>query len=946
MIAAVTLLLLLLVPGFVLGYALRLSHGSAPIAIDPSRAGQHERLRHRRSRTVSLALRVAALLLALPVWFALSLGVMALAASLADVLRLGFFGAVAFSVGAPIVALALDRRRTNRERFASQAPEAEGEQPLSPAVESAREQIPLLAAGGFAGGLMALAWWTGPWLSHTADSFYHLAAIRALLLDGEALPHRVFYPGPVAGPDPTSGAWHYVIGLAAWIAHVDPTAVWWAAGGLVAALAALSLFRLALAVSRCAGTALLTIMLFYLLGQRLDLRTASYPTTVGLALAWLTLSWGVEWLREHPNRRSLAAGLLVATAIPAIHLAAYQFLAVTVGALVSLWLAAQLLGRRSVEWRAVGPTLALVASGAPIAAYRTFVWFGGSGAADSVFNLGGAVAVPYLTPRELGGGLVIAEPGFWFASTFGVASIATVLVLLRLGGLWRGDPGAALVVATVALIPALAFNPLVAPWTIERLSYPIAKLATLLPFGLYLSLGWGLATIAASWRLPEPAGYSRPEEELASATLSLVGSAAVIPLVAQLITAGPTLVYAGTSDHNAAASRAASLSVVWRDRLDAIGKLPPDSVILSDPTTSYYLGGLARVRVVVTPPTHTPSTIEHADGARRRADAFEILAAGRQPDTAGALLAGSAFESVTHVFLDFKTTPAAATKLDAMPTLQRVAEGPGWRLFRVDRLALAAEAPAPAEPIAGRAGDALPLRAAGIWPKEVRSGEGLFVHLVWASSGEQPSAATSAQVELNGPGGRHRWPRAISPGGDHIHAFAVPPSLSIGRYDVSLRLPDGDSLPIGQVTIGMRFEAEWLRGLVPDRDYDYQRVRGWSSYSMGQYSGGKAAITRELGAHIRTVVPPVGVDRVQARVLVHDYGNGAVNALRLRIGGVERLVQWSGNTDGLRWVTVELALPDQARLAGEAGSTLSIEAVQGNAGYLILDAVELWPVAN
>ena len=67
-----------------------------------------------------------------------------------------------------------------------------------------------------------------------------------------------------------------------------------------------------------------------------------------------------------------------------------------------------------------------------------------------------------------------------------------------------------------------------------------------------------------------------------------------------------------------AASRSGDLSVLWRDRLAAIGKLPRSAILLAEPRVAYEIAGFSGREVVAVPVSHTPVQVQRGDGSQRR----------------------------------------------------------------------------------------------------------------------------------------------------------------------------------------------------------------------------------------------------------------------------------------------------------------------------------------
>ncbi len=134
-----------------------------------------------------------------------------------------------------------------------------------------------------AAGLSAL--YSGTWLSLTADTFYHLAAIQSVLVHGTALPQEVFFSSPVLAPDPSSGSWHLALALVSNLAGADPVMVWRAMTVAMAPVTVLAFFILAHSISRSGIAAVISTALYVVLALSLDFRSAANPNRFGLLLA-------------------------------------------------------------------------------------------------------------------------------------------------------------------------------------------------------------------------------------------------------------------------------------------------------------------------------------------------------------------------------------------------------------------------------------------------------------------------------------------------------------------------------------------------------------------------------------------------------------------------------------------------------------------------------------
>ncbi|MBI2322229.1 MAG: hypothetical protein HYU88_09135 [Chloroflexi bacterium] len=802
---------------------------------------------------------------------------------------------------------------------------------------------PRLAAGdaacfAVALGAVALALWSGTWFSHGADTFYHLAAARTQVLDGTALPHRIFVPEPV-GPDPTSGTWHAVLVLVAWLAAQDVASVWAVLTPLAAGLEVLGFAALGRAASGSGWVGAAGALAYVALERRLDLRTAPFPNEVawlplGMALVAALALWqrpaadartndthtSVEERpappgesRRHPrpgqsglqDAQAPSAGLLVAVAAwtaaaAGVHLAYYGLAVMLLAALAVAALALRRLRHAALVAPAALVLAAGLLGGALPAGYRLLALLD-TPTGQGALGVGAPLARAYLSPWSppgLSGLLTLADPGVWFRS--GALLLATVATLALVGRLRVGQPGAVLLVVGTWLVPLVVLNPLLAPLALDRWSYLVAKTATLLRPLPYLGAAWGLTALGVSRR----AGWLGSAAPAVAALVVVGAVASEAPRVAAT-TFGP----ADPQQHSVAASRAGDLRQRWAGLLAALDALPGRVVLLADPDTSYALAGLTRHWVVAVPHSHSPAQLEARDGALRRGDAVDALYQGAER-------AAEVLEryGATHVVAGERFGAA----LGDLPYLVRVGAGSTWQLYAYDGLRLGQALDVAATPV----GDGV---QAGVLRALVPAGRVVWVRVVGAPDGSRLELRHGAMALAE---------RALPAMRDVVVGLAVPRDAPAGPALVGLVWPAG-SRDLATVTLGREVEAELLAGLSPDRDYDYAAVAGWASYTMSFFSRQRAATTAQVSGRLRGALPGLPPGDYLLRLRVYDYGTGRANALRVRIGGAATTVRWEGTTAGTRWI--------EATIPAVRGTDVEVDVLEVGQGRVVLDVLALYP---
>jgi hypothetical protein len=740
-------------------------------------------------------------------------------------------------------------------------------------------------------GLSAL--YSGPWLSATADTFYHLAAIRAVLQHGTALPQQVFFSTPAPAVDPTSGAWHLALALVANLSGQDPVMVWRAVNVAVAPVTVLALFALALSVTRSSIVALIACVLYTVLGLSFDFRDAAYPHHFGLLLAWLALAFVLRYA-ENGSRRELAVAAMIAFAASSVHPLLGPFLMI---ALACATAAAILIRSPSVGRLALA---AVVVGGAALPLLLVNV------ATLRVPNPYAAMAVmsPFLVP-------VIHRPwpwmwpSFWFSNPGTVLGTAFAILLVRL---WRSrEVGAGLLIVALLLVPAASVTPLFATSRIDQ--YLVARVA-----GVLTPLAW----IALAWGLVLAAGALRTRLAIPAAAVLVIAALVMAPTFYR----GPVDQYfRPASSKSIAASRSGDLTVLWRDRLEAIDKLPRSAILLAEPRMAYEISGLTGREVVAVPLSHTPSQLR--DGPQRREAAIDAVQ-GRL-DPAG--LAGVIEHyGVTDVLVDMDRTDAAAwEQLATASILTPIASGDRWRLYRYDPqmldgyLNLAVEA-APGPELA----------ASGIGPQLALAGRAVFARMQW-----NQAFAGQARLRADGVNSTLTFSRpvALVTGSTETLALPIPTGAPVGQYRLSLDLGGGRSVALGSFDVGLLYQAEDMGGVVAGE------ASGWSTLGGSAYQGAMSAVATRLGSSTNQPIPPVVTGSYCMSARVYDYGTSETTIVDATLGSAVTRLSWSGSTPGMRWVGGAIVLD---RSAGQLGMRL----IQRGQKAVIVDAVELYPLVD
>lgn len=743
-----------------------------------------------------------------------------------------------------------------------------------------------------AAGLSAL--YSGPWLSATADSFYHLAAIRSLTEYGTALPQEIFFSTPVPAPDPTSGTWHLAFAVVSNLSGQDPVTVWRVTTVVLAPLMVLAFFALALSISQSGKAALIACALYFVLALSFDFRNVADPNQFGNILPWLALTFVLRFA-VNGSRHELAVAAPIAFAASAVHPTFSPFLLVALAGGVA---AAYLLRLPSRKRLAVAAAIVGAAS-LPLLIVDTSTLFAPAPYA--------AMAVPFPLPlRAIHHPWTWVWPSNWYNNPGTVLGTVFAVSLVQR---WRaGEAGAGLVIAAVITIPAAALTPLFA--TTYNGQYLLARVDFVLQPLAWVAWAWGLALAI---------GALRRHSKVPAAALLIVSMVAMAgafyigPLARYVLPAG--------SLKSFATSRTTDLTQAWSDRLEAIDALPQPAVVLAEPRMAYELAGLTGIEVVAVPASHTPGQIGVRDGPRRRADALDAVE-GRLDS---ASLAGVLeYYRVTDVLVDMDRTDAKAwAQLASAEILSPIASGDRWRLYRYDASGLDGYLDLPTQTAPGPE-----LARSGIGPQQAVAGRAVFARLEW-----NRGAAGSASLQAASSGSTYTFSRTVEiagAGSSETLALPIPADTPVGEYRLSLTLSGGQTLPLGGFQVGRLYQAEDLGGVVAGDS------TGWTILGGAAYEGGLSASADRPGSTARQAILPIDVGSYCMGLRVDDNGATQANALEVTLGGASANLSWSGSAPGMRWVRTPITLD-------RPGSQLGMRLIQRGQA-LVVDSLEIYPL--
>jgi hypothetical protein len=849
--------------------------------------------------------------LVLPAAIGIGLSLVSVAAWLAWLTGTGMTGAVVLSMLAAVA--------TVGARIVWRKHSAPMERP-------GRFELGAAALAVLAAGIVVVA---GPWLGQSADTFYHMAAALTLLRENRAIPQDVFFGVTMPYPDVTSGTLHLALAWTSLIGGIVPA--WVALSILGAPLLMLSFTAFAREATRSTPAALLAGFIYIVVGLYLDMRDMGYPDRIGQALGWLCLVFLLRFARSGSARvaptptlppdggrgyqlRELVPMGLIGFTAGSVYPGMTPFLVLIAVATLGI---AVLVGLRGRDLRSVAPVViacvALLIVVLPVLAVRLLAALPPLGL-DATFS----TYAPRLRLIVFHGYPFI-DPRFWFGR--GLISITTVGTACLLGRarrlLLEGDPGAALLWGGLLAVPALAVTPLLTGSSNEI--YALARTAFLLSPLLYVSVGWGLASVLGL------AATIRALKLTPRAAVPLIAAlllvAATTRVMAGGLVAGPIPIYLGHGGRSISTSHQLALPRVWADRLSALKAAGPGT-ILAGLETSYELAGLTGRGIVSVPRGHTPYQDEARDGALRRGDVTDALTPAADPT---ALLSVLFRYHVTFVMADLARDGMATWNwIAGQKELTTVAEGKGWRLYRFDAVHVDQALDIPVN------------SGAGLFPSRVTAGRAVFVRFT--------SPGRGALVHLTAvgltSGATYQTPVSIpdQAGATFTAPLLLPDTARVDRYEVTVSGPGSASIPAGEVAVGHAYEAEFFADVILNYRRGFARNAGWEVIDGPAYSRGQAVSALRSGAVANHPLTE-GPGEYCLSLLVFDAGDGVAHTLDVGLGGNVASTTWSGTAKGIRDLEMAASL-------GSSSHQITYWVPAGARVGAIADRITLYPTAS
>ena len=486
-----------------------------------------------------------------------------------------------------------------------------------------------------------------PWYGRAVDTFYHLAAVRSLLVTGQAIPTDPIYGVATSAPDPTSGALHTLMAMWSYVSHVDPEVLWVGVTALGASLTVMAFWALARRLSGSDRAATWAALGFWLLVMFGDGRAFGYPNRLSFALVFSAMTALVELA----DRGSWPASSLAAIALfaaGAVHLGS-ALLAIVFAVCLVFWKIVYAIYQHFVHGKVE---------------LMPLVWTGGSvigtlllmmplillrAAPVAASNLQLSVFYPLRFMSLIGPvGIILPPPEFggWLVFSFATA----LVVLIVTHALLHRDRVALAATAVAGIALLVTLNPIVASLLAAFAPYSIARLDALLGFTPWIAVAWGVSRTRHD---------SPPQVLLLTAVTVTLAVIIGLPFLRTAQTPWPAAYRRGETTwwgQSFFSNLRRDLVAPGIDQTRRVfGNTYP--IVAGDPATVYALIASVPARAAAVPRSHSQFSVEAATGMDRRADMLVLLEPETSADDRRSILSRW---NATYVALDLSQQDEAA----------------------------------------------------------------------------------------------------------------------------------------------------------------------------------------------------------------------------------------------------------------------------------------------
>jgi hypothetical protein len=822
-----------------------------------------------------------------------------------------------------------------------------------------------------------LAYWAGPWLSHTADSFYHLAVVRRLIGGGRIFAENVLFNYEPLGLDLTSGTWHLVLALLSCFSGMDITRIWLYLPALLTPVYILSFHAFASTLFKNHKLAAFVTVLYFILHHKLDFRILAQPNRISLAILWTALLFTLRYL-DTGKKKNLYLASVLGFVLSTMHFFTLELFLLSISSYALFRLLFRLkkgiLSDSDLKRALMVIAVALVLA-SPFVIFKL---------ASTRFAVG---PIPPTEIRQayregfrhslsLGAEFFIVDPAMLFRHPLlfketplpdvgargELVLFSYLLMFFLIPACLRGKRTETFLFANMAIVPLILFNPLllhlivgrVPDLAVFRLAYEMPPSVLVFGFFLYQWLTGLIRSGDESLNRTRRRGERWKSRPLLAFLTGVSLFCAVSSFWGGPVVGGAMEIYNpfSTYRYNVKMSREGRL-VNWEEPFSFImNELPKDTVILSDPVSSYYIAGLTGRFIITVPLTHQEIEYEFRllKGPEGRRDVMSVLDQNVDLKTTVCLLRKW---DADYIFVNLAAPGVAPlspqSKFDRYsPNFEKIYDKGSVSIYQYN----------PAVPFASwdavtsalhsdsetKVSDDMVLASYSLDEEPIDLNQCAASTLAWRPMDE---IEENRQVEFRfaGINSGHVFSETFNlvedavlvqpswkPGKMYRETYFVfiPGDLPLDVYELSINL-DGEGVTqkeaaLGRIRLQESYEGKDFEGLTEFCEH----CSGWMRYQ-------DYAVARDLGATMSKSIRPIPPGDYQVLLTVYNHEGQGSNQVEVTLNGVSQVVGWSGTVGGEREVSAFFEGQD-------GGSELTITSLKREQWYIVISKVTIIPL--
>lgn len=461
--------------------------------------------------------------------------------------------------------------------------------------------------------------WTGIWLSHTADSFYHIKAVRSIIENNEIILKNLFFDSNFTGIQPSAGTWHLTLAIITKFTNLSADIVTEKVAAFLVISIILSIYAFSSKLFNNKTIGLLSVLFFLVLGRNLDFRGIIYPNYLSFIFYFSAMYMVFKYMDKGEKGYLVGASMLSFSLI-SVHL---SYISMYIFSVIMYFLGSLLFDKTSRNKHFFRKAMMLILLTFVIW-LPAFFWrisplmnvnFGNP---NLTHNLYGAT-------HELFGRKIYLSTK-WFPD--GIAKIPYLHILLPfLLIAIKNKQIPSFLTSNALLIPFISLISLININIIYKFQYHIFRLSTVQKYVIYFILAY-FSYLSATFLLEILSKDRNKKKVSISMLLTIFFSLIFVVLTFVQISSWYQETFKSFLDnkykYSFYASKNSNVKKQWANEIKFLSSLGK-STLASDPATSYQVTPFTSLNTISVPQSHIPAQKSGTNYNQRVYDSFLLL---------------------------------------------------------------------------------------------------------------------------------------------------------------------------------------------------------------------------------------------------------------------------------------------------------------------------------